>query len=285
MLSNKSNKELIEAGHQFAKALDADMPLTEIAKLVSALATRLDCAIVRGDELQQKLDAMGHECGKMLGLLNDICRYHEECTHDDMMHALIPLEYVSAINTFVERDVDGENPFAATDAYLNSVRAEGVAMFAEELGSPYGDYDNRDYETGFNRAIEVSKNKAIKFANQLRFGTHDTEDKAEGIKPDSLTALPVERDQYGYWSHPDYLAFCDGREYIPSAEFNQWMEAKGLEWKVDYRDEEETDYDADGYDLSTWNPEAPAGDGWFVGSIHDTDDGAVCIWLRAKAGV
>ncbi|HCP24887.1 MAG TPA: hypothetical protein DIT85_00125 [Pantoea ananatis] len=61
MLSNKSNKELVEAGHQFAKALDADMPLTEISKLVSALATRLDCAIVRGDELQQKLDAVAAE--------------------------------------------------------------------------------------------------------------------------------------------------------------------------------------------------------------------------------
>ncbi|WP_394515001.1 hypothetical protein [Pantoea sp. SGAir0215] len=61
MLSNKSNKELVEAGHQFAKALDAEMPLIEIAKLVSALSTRLDCAIVRGDELQQKLDAMAAE--------------------------------------------------------------------------------------------------------------------------------------------------------------------------------------------------------------------------------
>ncbi|MCW0310667.1 hypothetical protein NB694_000467 [Pantoea ananatis] len=61
MLSNKSNKELVEAGHQFAKALDADMPLTEIAKLVSALSTRLDCAIVRGNELQQKLDAVAAE--------------------------------------------------------------------------------------------------------------------------------------------------------------------------------------------------------------------------------
>ncbi|MHB9805425.1 hypothetical protein [Pantoea ananatis] len=61
MLSNKSNKELVEAGHQFAKALDADMPLNEISKLVSALATRLDCAIVRGDESQQKLDAVAAE--------------------------------------------------------------------------------------------------------------------------------------------------------------------------------------------------------------------------------
>ncbi len=66
MLSNKSNRELVEAGHQFAKALDADMPLTEIAKLVSALSTRLDCAIVRGDELHQKLDAMAAESERNL---------------------------------------------------------------------------------------------------------------------------------------------------------------------------------------------------------------------------
>ncbi|HFY0714224.1 TPA: hypothetical protein ACIGWI_005050, partial [Escherichia coli] len=30
-------------------------------------------------------------------------------------------------------------------------------------------------------------------------------------------------------------------------------------------------------------PEAPEGEGWFVGSIHDTEDGAVCIWLRQEA--
>ncbi|WP_210526439.1 hypothetical protein [Pantoea ananatis] len=118
----------------------------------------------------------------------------------------------------------------------------------------------------------------------MRHGTHDTADKAKDDEHASLTALPVERDQYGYWSHPDYLAFCDGREYIPTEEFDQWMKAKGLEWKVDYRDEEEIEPDVDGYDLSTWNPEAPAGDGWFVGSIHYTDDGAVCIWLRTKGG-
>ncbi|MGM8734492.1 hypothetical protein ACS6LA_22420, partial [Enterobacter hormaechei subsp. xiangfangensis] len=28
----------------------------------------------------------------------------------------------------------------------------------------------------------------------------------------------------------------------------------------------------------------PAGDGWFVGSIHETEDGAVCIWLRNVGG-
>ena len=26
-----------------------------------------------------------------------------------------------------------------------------------------------------------------------------------------------------------------------------------------------------------------SGDGWFVGSIHDTEDGPICIWLRHAA--
>ncbi|WP_312973608.1 hypothetical protein [Atlantibacter sp.] len=98
-----------------------------------------------------------------------------------------------------------------------------------------------------------------------------------------ITALPVERDQYGYWTHPVYDAFCDGREHVPTEEFNAWMRENGLEWTVEYRDESDIDPNVDGYDISAWQPESPAGDGWFVGSIHDTEDGAVCIWLRNKA--
>ncbi|MEN4606021.1 hypothetical protein [Pantoea agglomerans] len=97
----------------------------------------------------------------------------------------------------------------------------------------------------------------------------------------SIKPLEVQRDQYGYWSHPDYLAFCDGREFISTAEFNQWMSEHGLQWKVEYRDEDMIDPTVDGCDISAWQPESPEGEGWFVGSIHDTEDGAVCIWLRA----
>jgi len=96
-----------------------------------------------------------------------------------------------------------------------------------------------------------------------------------------ISALPVERDQYGYWTHPIYNEFCDGRESIPVEEFNQWLADQGLKWSVQYRDEEDIDLSVDGYDISTWQPAAPEGDGWFVASIHDTEDGAVCIWLRA----
>lgn len=58
-----------------------------------------------------------------------------------------------------------------SDAILNEVRAEGVAMFADKIGSPYADSDRHDYEAGFNRAIEVVKvHKAKAFTDQLRAG-------------------------------------------------------------------------------------------------------------------
>lgn len=46
-----TNKELVAAGQAFAKAQYADAPLTEIAKLVSDLATRLDVITVLSDVL------------------------------------------------------------------------------------------------------------------------------------------------------------------------------------------------------------------------------------------
>ncbi|MDE1188542.1 MAG: hypothetical protein PW844_19025 [Pantoea sp.] len=120
-------------------------------------------------ELESKLDAMSHECGMMLGLLNDIRHYHEECTHDDQMHALIPLEYVSAINGFVERDVDGENPCPLTDAFLLSVRAEGVDLLASEAGQMAQVFKQGSADWKRWKSIVFF---AVHFAAQLRNGEH-----------------------------------------------------------------------------------------------------------------
>ena len=94
-----------------------------------------------------------------------------------------------------------------------------------------------------------------------------------------ITALPVKRDEYGNWTHPEYEKFCDDREVVPESEFNDWLSANGLTWQVVYRSDS-LDGGPDESDFSGWEPEKPEGDGWFVGSIHDTEDGAVCIWLR-----
>ncbi|HFO5431081.1 TPA: hypothetical protein ACHKAL_003391, partial [Escherichia coli] len=47
-------------------------------------------------------------------------------------------------------------------------------------------------------------------------------------------------------------------------------------------DEDGFNLDADGPDIASWKPERPEGEGWFIGSIHDTEDGPVCVWLRNK---
>lgn len=97
-----------------------------------------------------------------------------------------------------------------------------------------------------------------------------------------IKEMPVERDAYGCWTHPEYEKFCDGREYISTEEFNAWMKVNNLQWTIRAMDEDDFNPDADGPDISAWEPERPEGEGWFIGSIHDTEDGPVCVWMRNK---
>jgi len=53
-----SNKELVAAGHQFAKNLSADTPLIYMAKMVSHLATQLDVALTAAGEARKQHDAV-----------------------------------------------------------------------------------------------------------------------------------------------------------------------------------------------------------------------------------
>ncbi|KAA5936430.1 hypothetical protein F3I27_12675 [Pantoea sp. Bo_2] len=129
-----------EAGRETCAYIDITELAADAARLISELSDQLQAAEhlaeLRGRQnldTKQKLVAMGHENGMMAGLLNDICRYHEECSHDDQIHAIIPLEYVSAINDFVGRDVNGGNPCPLTDAFLDSVRADELEKFAGML--------------------------------------------------------------------------------------------------------------------------------------------------------
>lgn len=63
--------------------------------------------------------------------------------------------------------IKSENPTPATDTYLNSVRADAVETFAVELA-------HRVHRSEYSKYFE---DEAIKFAANLRYGTHDTADK------------------------------------------------------------------------------------------------------------
>lgn len=103
-----------------------------------------------------------------------------------------------------------------------------------------------------------------------------------------IQPAPVERDSDGYWTHPAHPAFEEGQH----AEAFEWLDAQQLETDIAYLESEAEDHpavvaywgDAGNSNISAWEPPRPEGEGWFVLSIHDTEDwGPVCIWVRHAA--
>lgn len=59
----------------------------------------------------------------------------------------------------------------STDAFLAEVRAQGVEMFADSLGSPYVERGEECYQDGYTHAIErIKSHKAPEYAAQIRKG-------------------------------------------------------------------------------------------------------------------
>lgn len=103
-----------------------------------------------------------------------------------------------------------------------------------------------------------------------------------------LQAAPVRRDSEGYWTHPAHPEFEEGQD----AEAAAWFKAQQLQTDVAYLESEAEDHpavvsywgDAGDSNISAWEPPRPEGAGWFVLSIHDTEDwGPVCVWVRHAA--
>ena len=99
-----------------------------------------------------------------------------------------------------------------------------------------------------------------------------------------IQPLPVERDIDGWWSHPDYLSEFD--DEITEEQFTDWCARHQVETKISHM---ESDVDADVFDTymndgqvdcSAWVIQHPAEPGWFILSIHDAEDGPVCVWGR-----
>lgn len=98
---------------------------------------------------------------------------------------------------------------------------------------------------------------------------------------------PVERDKDGYWTHPNYPEHWD--EGTTSSEITGWFTEQGLESQVaefefDAPDELQDMWMETGEpSCNLWNPTYPDGRGWFMFSIHDTERGPVCVWVRPTA--
>lgn len=102
----------------------------------------------------------------------------------------------------------------------------------------------------------------------------------------TITAAPVERDSRGFWTHPDFFVPANGNEFGVEGEFDAWKAFNRVTGAIGWMeceenaDELQSAYDAGDCDLSMWQPTQPNGDGWFMASIHETEEGPVCYWLR-----
>ncbi|WP_426817892.1 hypothetical protein ACP3TC_07465 [Winslowiella sp. 2C04] len=141
MTTEKTNRELVNAGFTFAKQISGLTPVNEIVKMIGDLATRLDVVSVRSN-------ALAAENAVMLRLLTDISENHVEyfSEGEDGMFAGVPLDYVSEINAHVSRDVNAQNPFATTDAAIREIEARAMEEFAEQCDDNFGLVEPEDDE-------------------------------------------------------------------------------------------------------------------------------------------
>lgn len=107
-----------------------------VASEIRSLRALRDTAI---QALNSQVEQLAAENVAMLRLLTDISENHVEyfSEGEDGMFAGVPLDYVSEINMYVSRDVNAENPFPATDAYVDGIKAcaipEGFKLVPEQM--------------------------------------------------------------------------------------------------------------------------------------------------------
>lgn len=99
--------------------------------------------------------------------------------------------------------------------------------------------------------------------------------------------VDVVRDSDGWFSHPQYLSEPEWEdiEFIERMDFDRYCAERGIETTITSMESDDLEM-LDQYvelgqcDCRDWEPSQPDGDGWFVLSIHDTEDGPVCVWGR-----
>ncbi|ULQ48361.1 dUTP diphosphatase (plasmid) [Flagellatimonas centrodinii] len=103
----------------------------------------------------------------------------------------------------------------------------------------------------------------------------------------AISAVEVTRDASGMWMHPGFPWGVVGSANT----LQETIEAMGLEMSCVLMEEDARMPLAQLYATkldvslcSQWAPSRPWGDGWFLVSIHDSEDGPCATWVREVSG-
>ena len=103
--------------------------------------------------------------------------------------------------------------------------------------------------------------------------------------PNLIKPTKVVREPDGSWRHPDLPNFPDGAALV----CEHWRQQQGLEvvgTPLDGNADPEVAarfFAANDPDFSYWQPQPPAGRGWFPLAMHNTASGPICWWARRAA--
>lgn len=174
MTDLQNNKEMIAIGHEFARSISSDTPIIEIAKMITRLAGRLDCATLALREMTKQrdaadqagrvwertmMDACGEDGPKSVAdkfaemkarcaalaaenaALKDKGRelITEACSVYEKFNAIVNHETGDFIDgqTLHEFQVVLNCETPATDAFLAEVRASGIDAWIESRGDKW----------------------------------------------------------------------------------------------------------------------------------------------------
>lgn len=103
----------------------------------------------------------------------------------------------------------------------------------------------------------------------------------EGLRKKLLTPREIKRDESGWLWHMDYPVCDEGTRA------DKFLEAFGIEtsfvsMESDLPDFAERWHEEGLTDCSKWMPTPPAGDGWLLLEIYDTEDGPYAMFGRDK---
>ncbi|EGT5651245.1 hypothetical protein AGJ25_08475 [Cronobacter sakazakii] len=103
-----NNDELIAAGHELAKCLDSNTPLTEIAKLITRLATALDVTTLAVREATKQRDELAADNAALKAGPQGFFAYGSECGYEEFETAEKAMEFAEAeIADYREQACDG----------------------------------------------------------------------------------------------------------------------------------------------------------------------------------
>lgn len=97
-----------------------------------------------------------------------------------------------------------------------------------------------------------------------------------------IQPMEPQRDELGYWTHPDIPDFDED-----AGAYAAWLKEQQLTTSTVWLESEDVDhhayvryFDNENGDISAWEPSPPRGDGWFLLAIFDTEDGPVASYAR-----